>query len=227
MHLATSAVPVPGPADGVILAGEWRIADSGRQQSAAAAALEAWRHVPRPEGLIAHSCMLGEDGCTLLHWSQWTGQDTARAFAGAGKAAWARAVDAAVPGIEHRKVTAYRPYRSTTPSAQASAAGCLVTVTVDFDGPDTGRQRAWVDTVFTAAGTAGPSPQAGMLAARFCLSLDGTRVLNLAEWTTSQAHRDAAAVPARPLRTAVREFPGVTRTTVQRYVPCWRAVPST
>lgn len=229
MHLDITAVPaVDRAAAGVILASEWRTADPGQQQRAADAALHAWRHSPWPEGLIAHNCLLGEDGVTVLHYIQWSGEDAARAFAAAGKPQWARIVDESVPGIDHREATAYRLYRSTTLPGQAPSAGCLVTVTVDFDGPDESRQRAWVDNAFAAAGTADPSPEAGMLAAHFHLSLDGTRVLNLAQWTTSQAHRDSidsAAVPARRFRAAVRDFPGVARSTARRYTPGWRATP--
>jgi hypothetical protein len=48
-----------------------------------------------------------------------------------------------------------------------------------------------------------------MIAAHFHLSTDGAGVLNLAEWATLQAHRDAAGQPAPRLRAATRDFPGV------------------
>ena len=124
-----------------------------------------------------------------------------------------------MPGIEHRGVTAYRRYRDTTPLDAPPRTGCLVAVTVDFEAADPQRQRAWVDNVFGAAGTTEASPAAGLLAAHFHLSLEGTRVLNLAEWTTADAHRDAVAAPAGGFRARVRAFPGVSNVTTCRYTP--------
>jgi hypothetical protein len=161
-----------------------------------------------------------------VHFTQWTGQVAARAFTRSDKSLWASAVDDAVPGIARLKVTAYRRYRSTTALTAPPPTGCLVTVTVDFDGPDPRRQRAWVDNTFAAAGTVDPSPDAGMLAAHFHVSLDGTRVLNLAEWTSAQAHRDALAMPAPPFRARVRAFPGVISSVAQRYLSYQHATAS-
>lgn len=104
------------------------------------------------------------------------------------------------------------PTRRWTPGVPG-----VVTVTVDLDEPDPERQRAWVDNAFDAAGTADPAPEAGLLSARFHLSLDGARVLNLAEWTTAQAHRDAAGI-TDGFRKRVRGFPGASSVT-RRHLP--------
>lgn len=166
----------------------------------------------------------------MLQYSQWADESASRAFAGTDKPLWAHAVHTAVPGIEHRKVTAYRLYRNTTPVVEPPPTGCLVTVTIDFDEPGAQRQRCWVDNVFAAAGTTDASPTVGMLAAHFHVSVDGTRVLNLAEWTTAQAHHDAGAsttTPAERFRTAVQDFPGVVNSDVRRYAPYRCITPST
>lgn len=204
---------------GLVLVGEWCVADPARQRDAADAALEAWRYRSLPAGLLAHHCLLGEDGRTVVHYLQWDDDVAARTFARTGKPCWIQAVDSAVPGIRHRAVTAYRRYRDTAPLPAPPATGCLVTVTVDLDGPDRQRQRAWVDNVFHAAGSASASPAAGMLAAHFHVSVDGRRVLNLAEWTSAEAHRDAVAGPATGFRAGVRAFPGVVRNVTRRHVP--------
>lgn len=205
---------------GLVLVGEWTVPDPALQRDAADAALDAWRHRSWPDGLCAHHCLLGEDGRTVLHHLQWADGAAARAFAATGKPGWSRFVDAAVPGVRHRGVSAYRRYRDSTPLHAPPPTGCLVTVTIDFEGPDPDRQRAWVDDVFRAAGTTSAAPTSGMLAAHFHLGVDGTRVLNLAEWTSAAAHREAvSAAPATGFRARVRSFPGVVRNTTSRYVP--------
>jgi len=211
---------------GLAVVGEWATAGPEQQRRAADAALRAWQEAPWPPGLLAHACLLDTDGRGILHWSQWTGEDASAAFAGTGRARWITAVDRAAPGIRHRGARGYRRYRSTTAPARQVRPRCLVTVTAEFDGPDRRRQREWVDGVFAAGGTE-PSPADGLIAAHFHLSTDGLRVLNLAEWTSQQAHREAAARPGPKVRTATRDFPGVTRLTVRRFVPYGTAGPGT
>jgi hypothetical protein len=46
-----------------------------------------------------------------------------------------------------------------------------------------------------------------------------TRVLNLAEWTTADAHRQAVTEPATRLRRTTRHFLGVTGIAVHRFSP--------
>jgi hypothetical protein len=203
----------------LVVIGEWTTARPEDQRPAADAALAAWHDVAQPPGLLAHHCLLGEDGHSLLHYQQWTSPDSCRAFVGTDRQRWLQSVDSAVPGIHHHRATTYHIYRSTTPLAEAPPTGCLATITVDFDSPDPQRQRDWIDSVFAAAGTNQPSPTAGLIAAHFHVSLDGTRVLNLAEWTTTQAHRDAAATPAPHLRTTTQHFPGVASIAVHRFAP--------
>lgn len=223
MHTDTTVVPDIARADaGPSLVGEWRTGGPDEQRDTADAAMDAWRHTAWPHGLLAHTCLLGEDERTVLHYSQWSNQNAARSFAGTGKTEWIAAVRATVPEVEHRKVTAYRLYRNTTPLDEPPRTGCLVTVTIDFEGRDAQRQQAWVDNVFAAAGTAAASPEAGMLGAHFHLSVDQTRVLNLAEWTTHQAHQDATIATdtsAQDFRAKIQPFPGITHSVVQRYTP--------
>lgn len=231
MRVDYTTVPDIGRGDaGLALLGEWRTCGPEHQQRAADAAMAAWQIVRWPAGLLAYSCLLGEDGQGVLQYSQWSEESAAHAFADADKPQWAQAVRAAAPDIEYRKLTPYRLYRNTTPLADPPAIGCLVTVTVDFDGPDAKRQQGWVDHVFAAAGTTHASPERGMLAAHFHLSLDGTRVINLAEWTTTQAHRDSVASATaadKRFRGAVQEFGDPANHAVQRYMPYRCIAPNT
>ncbi|GIL27910.1 antibiotic biosynthesis monooxygenase [Actinocatenispora comari] len=203
---------------GVVLIGEWGVR-RGDQRRAADAVLAAWRESSPPPGLLAYHCLLGEDAATVLHYQQWTDPDAPRRFVGGERQRWLRAVRARLTGIEHRRVTAYRRYRSTGRAPAAPPTGCLVTVTVEFDGTDPQRPRTWVDGVFAAAGTEAAAPAAGLTAAHFHLGLNGTRAVNLAEWTTAAAHRAATRTPAPRLRAAAGGSPGVAGIAVTRFAP--------
>jgi Antibiotic biosynthesis monooxygenase len=63
------------------------------------------------------------------------------------------------------------------------------------------------------------SLEAGLIAAHFHSIVDGTRVLNVAEWTNADAHRRAVTEPAARLRRITQQFPGVTGIAVQRFTP--------
>jgi len=202
---------------GLVLVGEWAVASQQDQRPAADAALAAWQDGAWPVGLLAYHCLLGEDGGNLLHYQQWTSADACRAFVATGRPRWLASVAAAVPGIQHRQATGYQRYRSTPRLDGAPATGCLATVSVDFDGADPERQRDWVDSVFSAADSDQASLEAGLVAAHFHLSVDGTRVLNVAEWTNADAHRRAVTKPAARLRRTTQQFPGVTGIAVQRF----------
>lgn len=204
---------------GLVLVGEWAAASQQDQRPAADTALAAWQDGAWPCGLLAYHCLLGEDGSSLLHYQRWTSVDACRAFVATGRPRWLASVAAAVPGIQHRRATAYELYRSTPRLDAAPGTGCLATVTVDFDGADPQRQRDWVDSVFRAADSDQASLEAGLIAAHFHVSVDGTRVLNIAEWTTADAHRRAVAAPAARLRSTTQRFPGVTGIAVQRFAP--------
>jgi hypothetical protein len=97
-----------------------------------------------------------------------------------------------------------------------------VVVSVTFDGPDEARLRAWVDAVFDAL-AAEEDLHPGGISGHFHVSTDGTRVLNYAEWTSEEAHREAlerssrGAVGSGPRWREVQTFPGLTSSTVRRY----------
>ncbi|PCC73613.1 Antibiotic biosynthesis monooxygenase [Nannocystis exedens] len=122
---------------------------------------------------------------------------------------------AAPPGHCEWQVSA-SPYRSFVREA-AGEASCLVVVRQPLVRPDRSVQRDWVDTVLAAlAGE--PEPPPGLRAATFFLSEDGGCVLNLAEWTSAEAHR-AALQPSgigqygslgdSPAWRAARAHPGI------------------
>lgn len=210
----------PGPDVGLALVGEWSTSSSAQQRAAADAAINAWQRVPWPAGLLSYSCMLGTGGYTVLHYSQWADEDACRAFVATDRPQWVRAVDAAAPGIQHRRVTGYRLYRSRYDSTQTPE--CIILVTRQFDAPDIGRAREWVEAIFAVPG--GDRPLPGLIAAHFHLSTDGARVLNYAEWASEDAYRSGTAGAAQriqdnPQMRRVESWPGLTHTTVRRYHP--------
>lgn len=217
--------PVPRvdrPGVGLVLVAEWVLPTPARGCEAADAAVDAWRRMPWPRGLIAHACLLGTDEPTVLHYTQWTGEGPCRAFTRTGRPRWARAVDAAAPGIECRDVTGYRLHRSRHDDVAAWPPGCVVAVSREFDGPDLARARAWTDAIFAVPSGATPLP--GLISAHFHVGTDGTRVLNYAEWTSEEAHRAVTAgaeerIEADPDMSRVESWPGLVRTTVRRFRP--------
>ncbi|MEU2763651.1 antibiotic biosynthesis monooxygenase [Streptomyces sp. NPDC007094] len=204
----------------------WNVGTPQRQQEAADAIRKVWgsREWPHP-GLLSYSVHAGEDGATLMHYSQWTGEQAYQDFVREARDTRNAEIDAAVPGIERRWLHTYDLYRSG-PRAEGDIreTGCVVIVDVAFDGPDAARQRDWVDRVFDALAAEERLPDGG-ISAHFHVSTDGTRVLNYAEWESAEHHRAALAAPGEgigspsPLWERVQKYPGMTGGGVHRYTP--------
>ncbi len=97
-----------------------------------------------------------------------------------------------------------------TPSgAHQSAPGPVVVVaSFDVDGPE--RQRAVVDSVVQRISESSVSDQEGLISADLYTSVDGTRVLNFATWTTDDAHERFLMSRSRHTNLKVTtEIPGV------------------
>ncbi|WP_274556933.1 antibiotic biosynthesis monooxygenase [Streptomyces spiramyceticus] len=211
---------------GVAKVSVWDVGTPERQRETVEVISKVWGSREWPdEGLLSYSVYIGEDGKSLLHYTQWADETAYAAFLRAGRAARVDEVDAAVPGIERLGLYTYELYRST-PLGQVGGRvpGCIVIVDVEFEGPDPARQRDWVDTVFEALGT-DPHPHPGGISGHFHVSTDGTRVLNYAEWESADAHIEALAGPGdgvgspTPQWTKVRTYPGVSGGGVKRYTP--------
>ncbi|WP_435975287.1 antibiotic biosynthesis monooxygenase [Streptomyces sp. Qhu_M48] len=214
------------PGVGLVLASTWRVATPERQRAAVDAIREAWesREWPDP-GPHSYSVYTGTDGDSLLHYSQWTGEQAYEDFLRTHRDDRNAEIDAAVPGV--RRVALHRyapPYRSAVLDERSAGAvpGAVALVEVDFDGPDAGRQKAWVDAVLTAmADDAGKRSAFGGIGAHFHLSTDGRRVLNLAEWESEQAHVEwqAEYAPLSEAWARVHHHPGLVGSRVRRYTP--------
>lgn len=213
---------VADPAVAVVSIEQRDVADSTEQRAAAEAMVAGWAQEPWPEHLRSVACFVSVGpvaGVGILRGTE-AGDDTRL-----GVVTYTQWTSAPAPPAR-RMFERYRSYQPATP-VPTLRPGCVVFVTIDFDGPDGGRQRRWIDAV-VAALAAEPEPAAGLIAAHFHASTDGTRVLNYAEWASAQAHRDAlesgpdgVGQAELPEWRRVHEFPGVTGNTVGRYALHW------
>ncbi|MFJ6853115.1 antibiotic biosynthesis monooxygenase [Streptomyces sp. NPDC091271] len=220
----TSRPELARPDAGTVKVSTWDVGTPERQRRTIEAIRAAWaaREWPHP-GLLSYSVLAGEDGKTLLHYSQWTDESVHREFARTGRDERVAEIDAAVPGIERLGLRAFELYRSGV-KQDIREPGCVVIVDIELDGPDPAGQRDWVDAVFEAL-ESDPAPRPGGISAHFHVSTDGTRVLNYAEWESAQAHVDALAASGdgvgstTPQWHRVQNHPGLKRSTVRRYTP--------
>lgn len=161
---------------------------------------------PWPAGLISFNVLASTADEASLVYTQWADGTVDPGFV--------RRVSGGDP-VE------YRLYRSGN-RENSAIPGCVVVVSVEFDGADAQRQRRWVDTVFGALASE-DKPAPGGISGHFHVSTDGTRVLNYAEWTDEQSHRDALARSGRGTVGVsgewrkVQEFPGVRGSGFRRY----------
>ncbi|MFB6817285.1 antibiotic biosynthesis monooxygenase [Streptomyces sp. NPDC056347] len=216
---------------GIVKVSTWDTGTPERMRRTVEAIRAAWagRDWPHP-GLLSYTVHTGEDGRTLLHYSQWSGEQAYQDFFRDGRDERNADIDAAVPGIRRLGLHSLELYRSLLPGDDAREPGCVVIVDVEFEGADPARQRDWVDTVFEALATDG-SRAPGGISGHFHVSTDGTRVLNYAEWESARAHIDALAGKGfgigsgTPQWERVRSYPGVTGGGVHRYTPALGIVP--
>lgn len=210
MTTARLVPDVARPDVGLVAFEQWTVGTPERQRAAADATLAAWRDVSWPAGLLSHSCLLGADGETVAHYSQWASEQARRAF-----------VNADVPDAEHHCAIEYWPPRHRIDATLTPE--CIVLIHREFDGPDLERARRWVDAMFAVPPT---DPPPGLISAHMHVSTDGARALNYAQWTSEDAHRALVERTARRLEEnpkfrAVESWPELVRTWFERYRPCW------
>ncbi|GLF98631.1 antibiotic biosynthesis monooxygenase [Streptomyces yaizuensis] len=222
------------PDAGLIGISTWDVQTPERQRATVAAIERAWLSRPWPEGgPLSYTVHIGDDGRTLLHYSQWPDKAAYDHFVRTFRDERNAEIDAAVPGIERIRLDFYELYRGRGDAEREP--GSVVVVEVEFDGPDAGRQRDWVDTVFAALesdGTEGEGgPRAAGIGGWFHVGTEGDRVLNYAEWESAEAHERALTAPGEGIGTGtpewdrVRGFAGVTGNRVRRYVSGVALVP--
>ena len=209
------------PDAGLVVVSEFQLDGPADQRALFDASQAAWETLPWPRTLLSITWLAGTDGRSALAYVHWADDSEFAAFATTHRPFLAAHLAKAVPGLAPPPPTIYRRYRSGV-RADAPTPGCIVAVSVQFDGPDDARQRAWIDTVFDAM-AAEASPPAGGISGHFHASVDGTRVLNYAEWIDEASHVAALArsgtgsIGAGPKWREVQAFPGVASSRVARY----------
>ncbi len=217
------------PDAGIVAVTEFQVGGADRQQALFEASRAAWATVPWPETLLAITWLASLDGQRALAYVQWRDESGFEAFGRTHRPILTARLKAAAPTLDPSPPVFYRRYRSET-LPDAPAPGCIVVVSVEFDGPDEARQRAWVEAVFDALASE-PTLPAGALGSHFHLSTDGTRVLNYAQWADEASHRNAlersgnGAIGSGPKWRAVQTFPGLNASRVTRYRLDCRLVP--
>lgn len=162
---------------GTAVIGTRYVGDPDRQQAVVDAEVHALDGNSPPRGLSAVSWFASTDGETVLSLAQWESAVAHDAFLRGGGYAEPLA------GPPH-----YRLYRSMAEEAETRVPGCLITAAFDVDGPE--RQRSFTDAVIAAQPKEGGHP--GAISAHFLHSADGSRVLLYTEWTSVEAHQEAA-----------------------------------
>ncbi|MGW1226496.1 antibiotic biosynthesis monooxygenase [Streptomyces sp. NPDC001478] len=136
--------------------------------------LAPYRTGPLPEGFLSVSVFTSTEGENVLTYAQWTSDDAYRAFVAGG--------GLGEPDENTTEPVRYRLYRGRV-LEPGSVPTALVAPVFDVDGRD--RQRRSIDNLID-----GPlgTPFPGLVASHFHISLDGTRVMNWAEWVDEDAH---------------------------------------
>ncbi|MFD3735768.1 antibiotic biosynthesis monooxygenase family protein [Streptomyces sp. NPDC058632] len=162
---------------GTAVIGTRHVGGPDRQQPAVDAEVQAVDCAPPPHGLDAVSWFASTDGETVLSLAQWESTVTYDAFVRDGGYA------APLAGPPD-----YRLYHSLAERDETRVPGCLITAAFDVDGPE--RQRSFTDAVLAVQPEEGGHP--GAISAHFLHSTDGSRVLLYTEWTSVEAHQEAA-----------------------------------
>ena len=218
------------PDAGIVAVSEFQTGSADQQQALFAASRAAWDGLPWPETLLSIAWLASLDGQSALAYVQWRDESGFEAFGRTHRPILTARLTAALPALTPAPPVFYRRYRSGT-RPDAPEPGCIVAVSVEFEGPDEARQRAWVDAVFDALASE-PDPPAGGIGAHFHVSTDGTRVLNYAEWVDEASHIAAlersgiGAIGSGPKWRAVQTFPGLKTSRVTRYRVDRRLVPA-
>ncbi|MGW1838774.1 hypothetical protein [Streptomyces sp. NPDC002067] len=165
---------------------------------------EAWCNSPWPAGVLSASCYLSTEGDTVLTYVQCADRDAHRHFA------------KALSGPASGGAVEYRVRASVVAKGAAGPPACMVVATFDVDGAE--RQDKVIGNLLNALDGPAAEPPRGMVSANFHVSVDATRVLNYAEWTSDAAHQafldGAAHVTTRRVSGAV---PGVRPIGFKRY----------
>lgn len=203
-----AAVPAIDRADSrAVFMSHWYVAGEEQGRAVLDEIAEAWEAAERPGDVLSFSCYLstGGDDVTVMTYAQCAGPDAYRPFV--------RSLPSAAARVEPVE---YRLFRSVPLAPESGPAASVVIASFDVDGRE--RQEHIVSSVTANIEASPRSDQAGLIASHFHLSVDGTRVINYAEWTSDEEHIAflEGATRHRSLRLATRT-PGVRPIGFTRY----------
>jgi hypothetical protein len=185
----------------------WYVAGADQGRAVLDEIADAWEGASRPPDVLSFSCYLstGSDHFTVMTYAQCTRPGSYRPFVHGLPTTAAR-----VEPVE------YRLDRSVLLAPDAGAAAAVVVASFDVDGPE--RQRHIISSVTENIERSPRTEQTGLIASHFHVSIDGTRVINFAEWTSDEEHIAflEGATRHRSLRLAT-DTPGVRPIGFTRY----------
>lgn len=211
-----SPTRIHDPRSQAVFISRWDLDDADHQTAAAEAALAG---APEARGLTRFSVFRGLDDHGLLILAAWSDAESRDAYLADTRVPRGN-VDAAVPGIRRIWRETGHPFRRFAGDPQQEV-GCVVLVRQPLIEPDPAVQVEWVDAVVDVLG-ADQTMTEGLVGATFFTTDDGAQVLNLAEWTSPEAHATALTPDERtPSEVAdlwrrVREDPRLGPADVQR-----------
>ena len=177
---------------GQVQIARWQALAPGLSRAAAEICMAAWE-AGWPPGLLAHACLLADDGVGLLHYLQW--EDAAPAEV-AG-------LDTVVPGVMRQDAMLCRLHRSRI-AMRGRAPGAVAVI--QFEAQDEACAARFIAAMTDPALEA----PAGLLAGHYHLAAGGRRVVNYAEWESVEANQAFLGSPAQAAFNAVAAAsPGV------------------
>ncbi|MFC5749761.1 hypothetical protein [Actinomadura rugatobispora] len=197
---------------GAVLIDQWDVGTRERQRAGAAALARLWRSAPLPGGCLSRNLYVSDDGTAVLAYEQWRSHEAYRRFAETGRPPLTGEV---APGVERREPAAYRLYR-TGLTARGRTPGSIVIIR--FDTRDERAARALVDGLIEEF--AGADLPGGGLASHFHIAVDGSRMLNYAEFTDAASHEaviEASTRGGNRLGSLIARMDGVTPLGFRRY----------
>jgi hypothetical protein len=174
---ARTATPptIDRPGVAAVYMSHWHVPDARTGQVQLDRVGDAWRRAEWPDGILTFSSYLGYDHDTVLTYVQCSRADVYRPFVHA------------LPDPEARiEPVEYRLRQTVSLQSRESPPEAVVAASFDVDGPE--RQRQIIAQVTEHLRAASAEQHAGLLASHFHASVDGTRVINFAEWTSDEAH---------------------------------------
>ncbi|RDI52681.1 antibiotic biosynthesis monooxygenase [Nocardia mexicana] len=210
--------PAPDRTDaGAVLINVWRGATPERMRRFTDDMVDGVWPAELTDGELSFSLYESEDGRSLMAYKQWTSKDAYDAYLAVRGFGGAHAFREANPDVEFHHDW-FRLLRSGVRPGETRTPGCMVLVDIEPETAESGKR--WVDQVFDAFGSDGAGSQ--NISAHFHRNLDGTALVNYAEWESAAAHEQALAEGNLSTRTTeqwerVRQFGGVTFRGFTRY----------